>query len=217
MSTNSDPLQKIQQQQQPPLPSSPSKQHAPNALHPDGDLSFSDLGSFSDIFEHFADDDDSMSAFASTAVAQAGAAAATATADPVQSSSYSNNAGAGAAESSEPTTTNDSSTNNNNTTITSNNNNTNSRKTIPNKNDVLLGRGGRNNQHSGNEQLRRLAREMSHTYSAAPKRNKPSLAWLLVTKIRGLSPMGRCVIIEYNVSCVYCFRVDEFTLIYCLY
>jgi len=68
-----------------------------------------------------------------------------------------------------------------------------SNATEPNKNDVLLGRGGKNNQHSGNEQLRRLARDMSGQYAAAPKRNKPSIAWLLVTKIRSLQPPGRYV------------------------
>jgi hypothetical protein len=63
----------------------------------------------------------------------------------------------------------------------------------PNENDVLLGRGGRNNQWSGNEQLREMAREMCDAYSAAPKRNKPAIAMLLVLKVRALTPMGRYV------------------------
>jgi hypothetical protein len=67
----------------------------------------------------------------------------------------------------------------------------------PHENDVLLGRGGRNNQWSGNETLRTMAREMSDAYKAAPKRNKPAIAWMLVTKIRSLTPPGRCV---YNFS-----------------
>jgi hypothetical protein len=67
----------------------------------------------------------------------------------------------------------------------------------PHENDVLLGRGGRNNQWSGNETLRNMAREMSDAYKAAPKRNKPAIAWMLVTKIRSLTPPGRSV---YNFS-----------------
>jgi hypothetical protein len=63
----------------------------------------------------------------------------------------------------------------------------------PNENDVLLGRGGKNNQWSGNERLREMAREMSAAYSAAKKRNKPQLAMDLVNKVRALTPMGRYV------------------------
>lgn len=64
----------------------------------------------------------------------------------------------------------------------------------PNVNDVLLGRGGRNNQWTGNETLRELARTMASAYSAAPKRNKPAIAMLLVQKIRALTPSGRYVV-----------------------
>jgi len=63
----------------------------------------------------------------------------------------------------------------------------------PHQNDVLLGRGGRNNQWTGNENLRTMARQLSSAYKAAPKRNKPSIAWLLVTKVRSLKPPGRYV------------------------
>jgi hypothetical protein len=63
----------------------------------------------------------------------------------------------------------------------------------PNINDVLLGRGGKNNQWSGNETLRELARAMSTVYAEAQKRNKPAIAMLLVQKIRALSPSGRYV------------------------
>ena len=63
----------------------------------------------------------------------------------------------------------------------------------PNINDVLLGRGGKNNQWSGNETLREMARTMSNVYSAAPKRNKPAIAMVLVQKMRALTPSGRYV------------------------
>jgi hypothetical protein len=66
----------------------------------------------------------------------------------------------------------------------------------PNINDVLLGRGGRNNQWSGNETLREMARTMASHYSAAPKRNKPAIAMILVQKIRALTPSGRYVVGE---------------------
>jgi hypothetical protein len=63
----------------------------------------------------------------------------------------------------------------------------------PNENDVLLGRGGRNNQWSGNEKLRIMARNMAHAYAVASKRNKPSIAMILVNQIRSLDPPGRYV------------------------
>jgi len=63
----------------------------------------------------------------------------------------------------------------------------------PNPHDVLLGRGGRNNRHTGNDMLRRQARGMAQEYAAAAKRHKPALAWQLVQTMRGLEPPGRCV------------------------
>lgn len=71
-----------------------------------------------------------------------------------------------------------------------------------NPNDVLLGRGGRNNQHSGNEQLRNFAREISSDYADAPKREKPAIAWILVTRIRNMYPPGRYVIQSRFFSCL---------------
>ena len=41
-----------------------------------------------------------------------------------------------------------------------------------NENDVLLGRGGRNHEHSGNNQLRRIAHSRVRDYSAASKKQK---------------------------------------------
>jgi hypothetical protein len=64
----------------------------------------------------------------------------------------------------------------------------------PNENDVLLGRGGRNNQWSGNEKLRIMARNMAHAYAVASKRNKPSIAMVLVNQVRSLDPPGRYVL-----------------------
>lgn len=42
----------------------------------------------------------------------------------------------------------------------------------PNENDVLLGRGGRNYEHEGNEQLRRIARSRMREYQQARKKQK---------------------------------------------
>lgn len=65
----------------------------------------------------------------------------------------------------------------------------------PNENDVLLGRGGRNNQWSGNENLRTMARNMAHAYAVASKRHKPSIALQLVQQVRVLQPPGRYVVV----------------------
>lgn len=76
----------------------------------------------------------------------------------------------------------------------------------PTENDVLLGRGGRNNQWSGNENLRTMARQLSAAYKSAPKRNKPAIAWLLVTKVRSLKPPGRYVSmlkISQRITCIF--------------
>jgi len=42
----------------------------------------------------------------------------------------------------------------------------------PNENDVLLGRGGNNHSHCGNEQLRRIAHERAGEYRASTKKEK---------------------------------------------
>lgn len=61
----------------------------------------------------------------------------------------------------------------------------------PHENDVLLGRGGKNNRWSGNEMLRTLAKDMADRYAQAHKRDKPGLAWVLVTQMRQLNPPAR--------------------------
>ena len=61
----------------------------------------------------------------------------------------------------------------------------------PNKNDIKLGRGGNNNKHTGNEQLRQLARAVCERYMAASKREKSAIARDLVDEVHGMSPAGR--------------------------
>jgi hypothetical protein len=58
-------------------------------------------------------------------------------------------------------------------------------------NDVLLGRGGNNNQHSGNEKLRLMAIKYSSFYRAALKKEKPTIALLLVYLVQITKPNGR--------------------------
>jgi hypothetical protein len=61
----------------------------------------------------------------------------------------------------------------------------------PHENDVLLGRGGKNNRHSGNEQLRQMARQYREDYQIATKKGKSQLSRQLVHQVRELSPPGR--------------------------
>jgi hypothetical protein len=62
---------------------------------------------------------------------------------------------------------------------------------VPLGNDVLLGRGGKNNQHIGNARLRTMAREVYPVYRNSPKKDKPSVALLLVEQVQSLKPAGR--------------------------
>jgi hypothetical protein len=62
---------------------------------------------------------------------------------------------------------------------------------LPNDNDILLGRGGRNNQHSGNEQLRELARQHTMQYCLSTKKEKSRLISKLVKTVHDMSPPGR--------------------------
>jgi len=63
----------------------------------------------------------------------------------------------------------------------------------PHENDVLMGRGGKNNQHSGNERLRQLARIQAEKYRTSTKKGKSSLSRLLVKQMRELDPPSRLV------------------------
>lgn len=61
----------------------------------------------------------------------------------------------------------------------------------PHENDILMGRGGKNNQHIGNEKLRQLARLQSKNYQTASKKGKSSISRDLVQQVRNMNPPGR--------------------------
>mmetsp|Transcript_22772 Transcript_22772/g.34454 ORF Transcript_22772/g.34454 Transcript_22772/m.34454 type:complete len:341 (-) Transcript_22772:72-1094(-) len=61
----------------------------------------------------------------------------------------------------------------------------------PHENDILMGRGGKNNQHVGNEKLRGFARLESENYRVASKKGKSNISRELVKKVRELDPPGR--------------------------
>lgn len=61
----------------------------------------------------------------------------------------------------------------------------------PHENDVLMGRGGKNNQHSGNERLRGLARVHCQQYRSSSKKEKSNLSRELVKQMRSLDPPAR--------------------------
>lgn len=61
----------------------------------------------------------------------------------------------------------------------------------PHENDVLMGRGGRNNQHSGNEILRHFARSQGDNYRLASKKGKSAISRLIVRQMRDLNPPAR--------------------------
>jgi len=57
--------------------------------------------------------------------------------------------------------------------------------------DVLLGRGGKNHGHKGNENLRHMARSIAPLYAAALKREKPAIADILIKQVQAMEPRGR--------------------------
>jgi len=61
----------------------------------------------------------------------------------------------------------------------------------PHENDVLMGRGGKNNQHSGNEKLRGMARLEGENYRKSSKKGKSYISRQLVQQVRSLDPPGR--------------------------
>ncbi|KAG7346424.1 hypothetical protein IV203_005492 [Nitzschia inconspicua] len=63
--------------------------------------------------------------------------------------------------------------------------------TSPHENDVLMGRGGKNNQFCGNEKLRLLARKRCREYQTASKKGKSQISRELVDAIRLANPPGR--------------------------
>jgi hypothetical protein len=56
---------------------------------------------------------------------------------------------------------------------------------------VLMGRGGKNNTHIGNERLREMARQMREVYIRSRKKRKTEMALQLVKQVFALSPPGR--------------------------
>lgn len=67
----------------------------------------------------------------------------------------------------------------------------------PHENDVLMGRGGKNNQHSGNEKLREIARDRVQAYCSASKKGKSEISRELVGVVRSLTPPGRYAFYRY--------------------
>ena len=61
----------------------------------------------------------------------------------------------------------------------------------PHHNDVLMGRGGKNNAHVGNKQLRQFARELGLSYYHCPRLKKEGIYKELVKRIKQLDPPGR--------------------------
>lgn len=72
--------------------------------------------------------------------------------------------------------------------------------TSPHENDVLMGRGGKNNQHSGNEKLREIARERCEDYRVACKKVKSDISRELVRLMRQLDPPARFLKKDMNTS-----------------
>ena len=60
-----------------------------------------------------------------------------------------------------------------------------------NENDVLMGRGGHNFEHSGNEQLRNICRAKVPEYRRARKKLKSIISKAILTQIKGMDPPGR--------------------------
>ena len=61
----------------------------------------------------------------------------------------------------------------------------------PTENDILCGRGGGTNAHSGNIKFRRLVAAHKLRYLAASKSDKPNVARDVVKEWRGMNPPGR--------------------------
>ena len=66
-------------------------------------------------------------------------------------------------------------------------------KIIPNSNDVLMGRGGTNNKHVGNENFRILAQRRSIQYASSSKQNKTQIHASLLLDVFNMRPPGRFI------------------------
>ena len=62
---------------------------------------------------------------------------------------------------------------------------------IPHGNDILMGRGGKNNQHTGNEQLRNICRGQRESYRLSSKKGKSHISREIVAYVRSMDPPGR--------------------------
>ena len=71
---------------------------------------------------------------------------------------------------------------------------------IPNENDILFGRGGKNNKHIGNEKLRQMARDKIPIYKVSSKKEKSQISRSIVSAIRNLSPPGRFLKRDLNTG-----------------
>jgi len=60
----------------------------------------------------------------------------------------------------------------------------------PDEHSVLLGRGGKNNQHSGNDVLRQFAKALAKQYRQSTKKGKSIISRQLVGCVRECIPMG---------------------------
>lgn len=68
----------------------------------------------------------------------------------------------------------------------------------PDENDVLLGRGGTNHRHCGNEQLRVIAQERASDYRASTKKEKAVISRQIMHHIQNLVPPGRFLSKNYS-------------------
>jgi len=59
------------------------------------------------------------------------------------------------------------------------------------ENDVLCGKGNFVNMHPGNRNFRILVEEMKNEYVAAPKKQKPLFAKMVLSEIASMNPPGR--------------------------
>ena len=59
---------------------------------------------------------------------------------------------------------------------------------IPHGNDILMGRGGKNNQHAGNEQLRNICRGQRESYRLSSKKGKSHISREIVAYVRSMDP-----------------------------
>lgn len=71
---------------------------------------------------------------------------------------------------------------------------------MPHENDILFGRGGKNNKHVGNERLRQMARDSIFTYKAASKKGKSQISRSIVSAIHNLRPSGRFLKRDFNTG-----------------